>query len=130
MSEALSKSDALAILDGALPRTDPENVWYAAFRTIDDRCNQLGIIVFAIVAPVTFALLFAVGSAVSAVFHISVGIRIGVGAIGALGSNILLRDTIASIPGFGWAKEYRQLCDVLAPYRDYLNWREAKDRSE
>ena len=123
-------AQALATLESSLPATDAREGWQDALQRMERRRNILSIVVVLVgglplLVGVLFGLVLLMRSLPSDM-HIGFRVMIGFGGGGA--SAAMFRALMASIPGFGWAKELERISDAIAPYKAHLDWLEAKDR--
>ena len=123
-------AQALAALESSLPATDAREGWQDALERMERRRNILGIVVLLVGGfPLLMGVLFGLVLLVKLLptdMHIGFRVMLGFGGGGA--GAAMFRALMASIPGFGWAKELERISDAIEPYKAHLDWLDAKDR--
>ena len=118
---------AIATLERCMPETDAISTWRSAYDLLRQRRRGLAVVV-ALLAGVPLTLVLAAG-AFLLLTPLGVGIKISIWLPALFVTSALWRAIFASVPGFGWAKELKQLSELLAPYQTYLDWRDGKERA-
>lgn len=114
-----------------MPETDARAVWQSAFERVNSRRKVLNLVVV-VFGQVPLMVAFLAGLFFLLRFlphNMHFSIRFGIGVGGGGGGAAMLRALLASIPGFGWAKELKRISDAVEPYQHYLDWLDGKDRA-